>query len=63
MTCEVEYCIYNKRRTCILERIEITAMGTCDSCELVEVPKEIIHKSKVRRLKVIEAYVAKVDEE
>ena len=56
MTCEFDYCIYNKKKSCILDEIEISATGTCDSCELVTIPKEILTKSKSRRLRTINNY-------
>ena len=54
MTCEYNYCIYNKKLTCILDEIQVDSSGMCDSCETVAIPQESLEKYKEKRLKEIE---------
>ena len=50
MKCEFDYCIYNKEYACILDEIQIDALGICASCEIVVIQKEIVEKYKKARL-------------
>ena len=54
MYCEVNYCIYNKEQTCMIDGVTINQLGMCDSCELVAIPKKSLEKYKNKRLKEIE---------
>ena len=54
MTCEFDYCIYNRKRLCLLNEIRIDAMSMCEACELVAIPEKAIEKRKEKRLKEIE---------
>ena len=54
MKCEFSYCVYNEEFTCILDEIQIDALGMCEACEIVAVPKETLEKYKKKRLKEIE---------
>ena len=53
MTCEFDYCIYNKEYACILDGIQINSLGMCEACEIVAVPGEILEADKAARLKKI----------
>ena len=50
MTCEYDYCIYNKKLTCILDEIQVNSSGMCDSCETVAIPQESLEEYKEKRL-------------
>lgn len=53
MKCELDFCIYNRELTCILGEIHIDALGKCEECETVFLPKEILEKYKWIRLQEI----------
>ena len=50
MICEFVWCIYNQNSLCLLEKIQIDALGMCSSCEMVTVPEELLNKHKIARL-------------
>ena len=50
MKCEFEYCVYNKKQSCILDEVRIDRLGMCDSCETATIPEEILEKYKEKRL-------------
>ena len=54
MDCEVNYCIYNKKSTCVLDSIQVNSTGMCASYEIVSVPEEVLGKYKKARLGEIE---------
>ena len=37
MTCEFDYCIYNKEFACILDEIQVDSLDMGDSCEIVTI--------------------------
>ena len=53
MTCEFDYCIYNKKYACILDKIHMNSLGMCDECEMVTVSEKILEAGKAARLKKI----------
>jgi len=53
MKCEFDYCIYNNAYTCILDGIEINALGMCEECELINISYELLEEYKQKRLKQI----------
>jgi len=53
MRCEAEYCIYNKSSVCLLEKIQIDALGMCDSFETVSIPPKHLAEYKQKRLNEI----------
>ena len=61
MKCEVDYCVYNRKSECTLDKIEIDQLGMCDSCEIVTIPKEELEKYKEKRLKQIKEIWEKYD--
>ena len=54
MICDFDYCVYNKKFTCILDRIQINSLGMCEQCEIVTVPRGNLEKYKKKRLEEIE---------
>ena len=44
MQCEFCLCIYNKKRLCILDDIQIDQLGMCEACEIVTVPEEVLRR-------------------
>jgi len=53
MSCENEYCIYNKGSNCLLEIVSINTLGMCDGCIIVSLDKNFLEEEKERQLKAI----------
>jgi len=54
MKCELEYCIYNRGLSCILDNPGINALGMCDTCTMVSLKKTFLEREKKRQLLEIE---------
>jgi hypothetical protein len=55
MDCDYEYCIYNRERKCLVEKVSINDIGMCDSCMIVTLDKEFLVTEKERQLEEIES--------
>ena len=51
LTCENEFCIYQKQGICILESVELDIQGSCLDCIYVNVEKTTLKKLKEKQLK------------
>jgi len=56
MKCEFDFCVYNRDFACILDEIQINALGMCENCEIIAVPKTVLDHRKQQRLKEIEEW-------
>lgn len=61
MRCKYDYCIYNKKSTCILDEIQVDSLGMCVECETVYIPSEKIQAYKKKRLKEIVKFKRNLD--
>jgi len=52
--CELEFCIYNHDKVCILESIELDNIGLCKSCILPKIPVHILEHYKQEVLQKVE---------
>jgi hypothetical protein len=48
--CYFEYCVYQKDNVCILGDMEINSLGMCDTCEVVNIHKNLLVTLKKQRL-------------
>ena len=46
ISCENEFCIYEKNGACLLESIQLDIQGKCSECIYVTVEKETLDKLK-----------------
>ena len=53
MSCENEFCIYNRDFQCILDEVNLDALGTCSSYINVELVKKFLEAEKERQLREI----------
>ena len=51
MECRYEFCLYNEKDTCTLEKISINEAGLCEACILVSLEKEGLEEEKRKQLK------------
>ncbi|MCL2378847.1 MAG: hypothetical protein FWC77_06955 [Defluviitaleaceae bacterium] len=55
ITCEFEYCLYNRGYECILsEPPTINSLGMCEECIMLELDKEFREAEKARQLSELE---------
>ena len=55
MTCEVDYCIYNRRFSCTFSKIQLNMLGMCEECIIVSIPDDILQELKENQLEEMEA--------
>jgi len=53
MKCEVDYCIYNRNFSCILNKIQIDSTGMCEECILISISKEDLEFLKEKQLQAV----------
>ena len=53
MKCEADYCIYNRDFLCVLDEIQLNALGMCDECMLVSISDEDLRMLKEKQLEDI----------
>ena len=53
MKCDVDYCIYNKDFSCILDKIQIDSTGMCEECILISISKEDLEFLKEKQLQAV----------
>jgi len=53
MKCEVDYCIYNRNFSCILNKIQIDSTGMCEECILISISKVDLEFLKEKQLQAV----------
>lgn len=53
LSCENEFCIYQKQGTCILESVQLDIQGNCLNCIYVDVKKDTLNNLKERLLRTL----------
>ena len=51
LSCENEFCIYQKQGTCVLESVQLDIQGNCVDCIYINVEKDTLNKLKEALLK------------
>ena len=51
MECENDYCIYNRKSRCVLDKISINSLGMCDDCIMIELDEEFLEAEKARQIR------------
>ena len=51
LSCENEFCIYQKQGTCILESVQLDIQGSCEVCIYINIEEETLKKQKENLLK------------
>jgi len=54
MKCSFEFCIYNRKGICLLDKMEINNVGMCESCIVVSLRENFLEAEKERQLREIE---------
>lgn len=49
LKCELEYCVYNKRSTCVLDEIEVNTLGMCALCTTLSFDADFLEREKERQ--------------
>ena len=53
LSCENEFCIYQKEGYCILESIQIDIQGNCSDCIYIKIEEDTLINSKEKLLRDI----------
>ena len=51
MNCENNFCVYQCKGKCMLDKIEIDRLGMCTECIYPDLDKEILNQAKLKLLK------------
>lgn len=51
LSCENEFCIYQKQGTCILESVQLDIQGNCIDCIYINVEEDTLNNLKEKLLK------------
>ena len=51
LSCENEFCIYQKQGLCILESVQLDIQGNCVNCIYIHIEKEILNNMKEKFLR------------
>lgn len=54
LTCENEFCIYQKQGVCILNSVQLDMQGTCTDCIYINVEKDALNNLKEKLLKELQ---------
>ena len=54
MYCEMNHCVYNKEKHCVINRVAISHLGMCASCELIPIPEKDLEEYKNKVLRTTE---------
>lgn len=54
LKCAFDYCIYNDNFWCILNKIEINEVGSCENCIIVYLEPETLEEYKRKQLNKLE---------
>jgi hypothetical protein len=55
MTCENEYCIYQKENKCCFEKIELDSVGMCATCIRISLDENFLTTEKEKQLQEIDS--------
>ncbi|MCL2564883.1 MAG: hypothetical protein FWE24_03610 [Defluviitaleaceae bacterium] len=61
MNCTQYYCIYSRRKKCILDNPRINSEGVCEDCIIVSSDKNFNEAKKEKELQKMKDYWAKQD--
>ncbi len=50
LSCENEFCIYQKQGTCILESVRLDIQGSCVDCIYIDVEEDTLNNLKEKLL-------------
>lgn len=53
LSCENEFCIYQKQGTCVLEEVQLDIQGNCVDCIYINLEDEMLSNLKANSLKVL----------
>ncbi len=51
LSCENEFCTYQKQGKCILESVQLDIQGNCTDCIYIKVEEETLNKLKEKLLR------------
>ena len=51
LSCENEFCIYQKQGKCILENIQLDIQGNCTDCTYINIEEDTLNNLKNKILK------------
>ena len=54
MECRYEFCLYNQKNECTLQKISINEAGLCEDCIAVSLDTEMLAEQKNQQLKKLE---------
>ena len=54
LSCENEFCIYQKQGNCILENVHLDIQGNCIECIYINVEQDILNNLKKKLLRELE---------
>lgn len=50
LSCENEFCIYQKQGNCILESVQLDIRGNCIDCIYIDIEKDLLYNLKEKLL-------------
>lgn len=50
MNCDNCFCIYFKQGQCILEKISLNNLGSCENCIYIDIDEETLQKEREKSL-------------
>ncbi|MCL2842332.1 MAG: hypothetical protein FWE28_02540 [Oscillospiraceae bacterium] len=53
MKCRLNYCIYNRDNTCLIEEVQLDELGMCQECMIVSLPEQELNMRKEQQLQDI----------
>ena len=59
MECRYEFCLYNQKNECTLQKISINEAGMCEDCIAVSLDAEMLSKEKQKQLEKLEQHYKK----
>lgn len=51
LSCENEFCVYQKEGTCVLGKVQLDIQGNCTDCVYVNIEKDTLKKLKEKFLR------------
>lgn len=51
LSCENEFCIYQKQGKCILEKVQLDIQGNCTDCTYINIEEDSLNNFKNNTLK------------
>lgn len=53
MKCRLNYCVYNRNNTCLIEEVQLDELGMCQECTIVSIPEQELNVWKEQQLQNI----------